>query len=127
MRHKCHERWLNFHFKRLWLEVKPFIYVKIFNPLSKFVKGYFQYLWTCIYNLKIPFISYVFCANYNYFDLGLLWQIIRIGLFNQISLEQCPGLANLLQVRLTKDYFDIKINLKCIIITVIVRQNFMIM
>jgi len=29
--------------------------------------------------------------------LGLLWQIIRIGLFNQISLEQCPGLANLLQ------------------------------
>jgi len=28
--------------------------------------------------------------------LGLLWQIIRIGLFNQISLEQCPGLANLL-------------------------------
>ena len=23
--------------------------------------------------------------------LGLLWQIIRIGLFNQISLEQCPG------------------------------------
>ena len=32
-------------------------------------------------------------------DLGLLWQIIRIGLFNQISLEQCPGLANLLQVK----------------------------
>ena len=30
--------------------------------------------------------------------LGLLWQIIRIGLFNQISLEQCPGLANLLEV-----------------------------
>jgi len=29
--------------------------------------------------------------------LGLLWQIIRIGLFNQISLEQCPGLANLLE------------------------------
>ena len=28
--------------------------------------------------------------------LGLLWQIIRIGLFNQITLEQCPGLANLL-------------------------------
>ena len=28
--------------------------------------------------------------------LGLLWQIIRVGLFNQISLEQCPGLANLL-------------------------------
>ena len=27
--------------------------------------------------------------------LGLLWQIIRVGLFNQISLEQCPGLANL--------------------------------
>ena len=23
--------------------------------------------------------------------LGLLWQIIRIGLFNQISREQCPG------------------------------------
>lgn len=29
--------------------------------------------------------------------LGLLWQIIRIGLFNQITLEHCPGLANLLQ------------------------------
>ena len=28
--------------------------------------------------------------------LGLLWQIIRIGFFNQISLEQCPVLANLL-------------------------------
>jgi plastin-3 len=28
--------------------------------------------------------------------LGLLWQIIRIGLFSQISLEHCPGLANLL-------------------------------
>ena len=24
------------------------------------------------------------------------FQIIRVGLFNQISLEQCPGLANLL-------------------------------
>jgi PREDICTED: similar to fimbrin CG8649-PA, isoform A len=29
--------------------------------------------------------------------LGLLWQIIRIGLFNQITLEQCPGLVRLLQ------------------------------
>uniref|UniRef100_T1JKQ5 Calponin-homology (CH) domain-containing protein n=1 Tax=Strigamia maritima TaxID=126957 RepID=T1JKQ5_STRMM len=29
--------------------------------------------------------------------LGLLWQIIRIGLFNQITLEHCPGLARLLQ------------------------------
>ncbi|XP_011298474.1 plastin-2 isoform X1 [Fopius arisanus] len=28
--------------------------------------------------------------------LGLLWQIIRIGLFNQITLENCPGLATLL-------------------------------
>lgn len=28
--------------------------------------------------------------------LGLLWQIIRIGLFNQITLENCPGLARLL-------------------------------
>lgn len=28
--------------------------------------------------------------------LGLLWQIIRIGLFNQITLEHCPGLASLL-------------------------------
>ncbi|XP_017782182.1 PREDICTED: plastin-2 isoform X2 [Nicrophorus vespilloides] len=28
--------------------------------------------------------------------LGLLWQIIRIGLFNQISLENCPGLTALL-------------------------------
>lgn len=28
--------------------------------------------------------------------LGLLWQIIRIGLFNQITLEHCPGLAQLL-------------------------------
>lgn len=28
--------------------------------------------------------------------LGLLWQIIRLGLFNQITLEQCPGLAVLL-------------------------------
>lgn len=28
--------------------------------------------------------------------LGLLWQIIRIGLFNQISLENCPGLVQLL-------------------------------
>lgn len=29
--------------------------------------------------------------------LGLLWQIIRIGLFNQISLEHCPGLVQLIQ------------------------------
>ena len=29
--------------------------------------------------------------------LGLLWQIIRIGLFNQITLENCPGLAILLR------------------------------
>lgn len=29
--------------------------------------------------------------------LGLLWQIIRIGLFNQITLENCPGLAQLIQ------------------------------
>lgn len=29
--------------------------------------------------------------------LGLLWQIIRIGLFNQINLEHCPGLAHLLE------------------------------
>lgn len=28
--------------------------------------------------------------------LGLLWQIIRIGLFNQITLEHCPGLTALL-------------------------------
>lgn len=28
--------------------------------------------------------------------LGLLWQIIRLGLFNQITLDQCPGLAVLL-------------------------------
>lgn len=28
--------------------------------------------------------------------LGLLWQIIRIGLFNQITIEHCPGLVNLL-------------------------------
>ena len=28
--------------------------------------------------------------------LGLLWQIIRIGLFNQITLEHCPGLPTLL-------------------------------
>ena len=28
--------------------------------------------------------------------LGLLWQIIRLGLFNQITLDQCPGLAILL-------------------------------
>ncbi|XP_063220172.1 plastin-1 [Bacillus rossius redtenbacheri] len=28
--------------------------------------------------------------------LGLLWQIIRIGLFNQITLENCPGLTTLL-------------------------------
>lgn len=28
--------------------------------------------------------------------LGLLWQIIRIGLFNQITLEHCPGLTELL-------------------------------
>jgi len=28
--------------------------------------------------------------------LGLLWQIIRIGLFNQITLENCPGLPTLL-------------------------------
>ncbi|KFM74902.1 Plastin-2, partial [Stegodyphus mimosarum] len=27
--------------------------------------------------------------------LGLLWQIIRIGLFNQITLEHCPGLVQL--------------------------------
>jgi len=29
--------------------------------------------------------------------LGLLWQIIRIGLFNQITLEHCPGLVHLLK------------------------------
>ncbi|RWS15833.1 plastin-2-like protein [Dinothrombium tinctorium] len=29
--------------------------------------------------------------------LGLLWQIIRIGLFNQITLENCPGLVQLLK------------------------------
>ncbi|XP_022901244.1 plastin-2 isoform X1 [Onthophagus taurus] len=28
--------------------------------------------------------------------LGLVWQIIRIGLFNQITLDQCPGLTLLL-------------------------------
>lgn len=28
-------------------------------------------------------------------SLGLLWQIIRIGIFNQINLEHCPGLVNL--------------------------------
>jgi plastin-3 len=28
--------------------------------------------------------------------LGLLWQIIRIGLFSQITLDNCPGLATLL-------------------------------
>jgi len=28
--------------------------------------------------------------------LGLVWQIIRIGLFSQINLEHCPGLAHLL-------------------------------
>lgn len=28
--------------------------------------------------------------------LGLVWQIIRIGLFNQITLEHCPGLTTLL-------------------------------
>lgn len=28
--------------------------------------------------------------------LGLVWQIIRIGLFNQITLEHCPGLTSLL-------------------------------
>lgn len=28
--------------------------------------------------------------------LGLLWQIIRLGLFNQITLEHCPGLVRLL-------------------------------
>lgn len=29
--------------------------------------------------------------------LGLLWQIIRIGLFNQIDLQHCPGLFRLLK------------------------------
>lgn len=29
--------------------------------------------------------------------LGLIWQIIRIGLFAQINLQQCPGLARLLE------------------------------
>lgn len=28
--------------------------------------------------------------------LGLLWQIIRVGLFSQITLDHCPGLAGLL-------------------------------
>lgn len=28
-------------------------------------------------------------------SLGLLWQIIRIGIFNQINLEHCPGLVHL--------------------------------
>ncbi|KAM7287021.1 plastin-2 [Ixodes scapularis] len=29
--------------------------------------------------------------------LGLLWQIIKIGLFNQISLQHCPGLVQLVK------------------------------
>jgi len=29
--------------------------------------------------------------------LGLLWQIIRIGLFNQIDINHCPGLVHLLK------------------------------
>uniref|UniRef100_A0A2I9LPF2 Plastin-2 n=1 Tax=Centruroides hentzi TaxID=88313 RepID=A0A2I9LPF2_9SCOR len=29
--------------------------------------------------------------------LGLIWQIIRIGLFNQITLEHCPGLVQLVK------------------------------
>ncbi|XP_064476848.1 plastin-2-like [Ornithodoros turicata] len=29
--------------------------------------------------------------------LGLLWQIIKIGLFNQITLQHCPGLVQLLE------------------------------
>lgn len=29
--------------------------------------------------------------------LGLLWQIIKIGLFNQITLQHCPGLVQLVQ------------------------------
>lgn len=28
--------------------------------------------------------------------LGLLWQIIRIGLFNKINIKECPGLSALL-------------------------------
>jgi plastin-1 len=29
--------------------------------------------------------------------LGLLWQIIRIGLFAGINLQNCPGLTRLLE------------------------------
>ena len=29
--------------------------------------------------------------------LGILWQVIRIGLFNKINLKECPGLSALLQ------------------------------
>ncbi|KJH44100.1 hypothetical protein DICVIV_09880 [Dictyocaulus viviparus] len=35
--------------------------------------------------------------------LGLLWQIIRIGLFNQIDLQHCPGLFRLLREGETLD------------------------
>ncbi|VDO55233.1 unnamed protein product [Haemonchus placei] len=35
--------------------------------------------------------------------LGLLWQIIRIGLFNQIDLQHCPGLFRLLKEGETLD------------------------
>ena len=56
----------------------------------------------------IDFLIKSYCyghSNYNFIlflqgkphlVLGLLWQIIRLGLFNQITLEQCPGLAILL-------------------------------
>lgn len=62
-----------------------------------------------ILNVKIPWTKVkvemylLICVVFDLFTgkphlvLGLLWQIIRIGLFNQITLEHCPGLANLLE------------------------------
>lgn len=38
--------------------------------------------------------------------LGLLWQIIRIGLFNQITLEHCPGLTELLNDQVIRQIYN---------------------
>lgn len=54
---------------------------------------------TCLMISLIPIFKFI---GKPHLVLGLLWQIIRIGLFNQITLEHCPGLTALLndQVRI---------------------------
>lgn len=54
-----------------------------------------------IISVLLEFLMNIFHKNNDFLGkphlvLGLVWQIIRIGLFNQITLEHCPGLTALL-------------------------------